>query len=127
MTGPRAKLRYMLVSRDGNSGRRCFCDVDADSTTLVLGGVRNFAATSVTAMDTYDFDIPAAGPRKKTNISARRVRVDYTGSLPSGRINPVVWVVVFRKATWDGYAIGQTGTHRGLPVICVAKSPGIPT
>lgn len=126
MVGVRQDFIYSVVRTVSSPNIAMFVNVDADSTSLILNSQVNTAVNlGELAIEIKAYISPASG-RRGLNIAARGVQIEYTGDLPPAVTSLRVWVVVFRVSRFNAYAVGQTGTFKGLPVTCVAKFDGRP-
>jgi hypothetical protein len=127
MAGPRAQFRYFVVARNAINTIQCAVEADADAQSLVLGGVTNLQAPVGASNNFYEMEIPVLPGRRGNKARARVVQIRYTAGTDLVDLGSVAWIPVFRLDRFNSYAVGQTGSHRGVACTLIRKVDGSPT
>ena len=90
-----------------------------DTLTLFIDGVQN-------APQRYQFiglpRIRSSGSRRRSDPVARRVVIQFTGTVPSGYVPGGIHVLPwFNRDNFAGLVVSSSGTYLGSPVILVRK------
>lgn len=65
----------------------------------------------------------ARGGKREIGVKARRVRVAFTATVPTGyKADTTLEIPILTKALYDGIALGSTGTYLTVPVQVIGKS-----
>ena len=85
--------------------------VQPETKSLTLNAVANADGTGP-----IQAGLPSAkvsGSQRSIGINARKVRVRFTGAVPTGYLGTtgILTLPVLTKTTWDSYAKQQTGTY----------------
>lgn len=126
MAGPRSRFRYTFSNGSGSAKAVCFIDCDSDAPGTVVGGVTNSLSPLPNTGDRYNFQIPVINGKLGNSVRSRVALLKYTSTLPPGRAGRLIWVPVLRPSTFNSWVVGQTGTHKSLPIILLRKVDGSP-
>jgi len=84
-------------------------------------GAANAAPTGAV---TVGLSARVSGGRRQLGLTARSVRLQFTGTIPDGYAeNSTLTIPVLTPATFTAATVGTTGSYLGAAVVVVGRSP----
>lgn len=97
------------------------CRVQPETLDLVIDGTSNSAPT---APPNQAVSARVSGGRRTFGVTARKVRITFTGTLPDGyKAGQVIALPVMTPSVYAAIAKGQVGEYLGKPIQVVGKTP----
>lgn len=104
-----------------NAGNFCNLRVQPETLALTLGGTANAAGTGPVNQQASAI---SSGSRRGIGVNARRVRLNWTGTVPDGYdADGTVTVPILTPALFDSLTRGTAGVYLGQSVEVAGTTP----